>query len=55
VDALESSVVGEKGDDHEEKNCKNEDNINGAGKGGVVDEGGNVVNDTNEKTKNDKF
>ncbi len=41
LDAIESSVVGEKGDDHAEENCENEDNINGAGKGGVVDEGGN--------------
>jgi hypothetical protein len=33
ADAIESSVVGEKGDDHEEKKYENEDNINGAGKG----------------------
>ncbi len=52
---MESSVVGEKWDDHAEKNCENEDNINGAGKGGVVDKGGNVVNDTDEKTKIEKF
>jgi hypothetical protein len=39
VDAMESSVVGEKGDDHAEKNCENEDNINGDSKGGVVDKG----------------
>jgi hypothetical protein len=52
---MESSVVGEKGDDHAEKNCENVDNIDGAGKGGVVDEGGNVVNDTNEKTKIEMF
>jgi hypothetical protein len=55
VDAIESSVVGEKGDDHAEINCENEDNINGAGKIGVVDEGGNGVNDTDEKTKIEKF
>jgi hypothetical protein len=55
VDAMESSVVGEKGDDHTERNCKNKDNINGAGKGGVVGEGGNVVNDTDEMTKVDKI
>jgi hypothetical protein len=42
---MESSVVGEKGDDHAEKNCENEDNIILAGKGGVVDEGGNGVNE----------
>jgi hypothetical protein len=45
VDAIESSVVGEKGDDHAEKNCENKNNINGAGKGGEVDEGGNEVNE----------
>jgi hypothetical protein len=39
----------------QKKNCENEDNINGAGKGGVVDEGGNVVTDMDEKTKNKKF
>jgi hypothetical protein len=44
LDAMESSVVGEKGGDHAEKKCANEDNINGAGKGGVVDKGGNGVN-----------
>ena len=43
---MESSVVGEKGDDHAEKNCENKDNINGAGKGGVVDKGGNGVNES---------
>jgi hypothetical protein len=55
LDAMESSVLGEKGDDHAEKYRENEDNINGAGKGGVVDEGGNVVNDTDEMTKIEKF
>jgi hypothetical protein len=29
----------------QERNCENEDNINGAGKGGVVNEGGNGVNE----------
>ncbi len=38
-----------------QKKCENEDNINGAGKGGVVDGGGNVVNDTDEMTKIDKI
>jgi hypothetical protein len=52
---MESSVVGEKGYDHAEKNCENEDNIEFAGKGGVVDEGGNVVNDMDEMTKIDKI
>jgi hypothetical protein len=33
------------------KNCENKDDINGAGKGGVVDEGENVVNDADEMTK----
>ncbi len=28
-----------------QKNCENEDNVNGAGKGGVVDAGGNGVNE----------
>jgi hypothetical protein len=42
---MESSVVGEKGDDHAEKKCENEDKISGAGKGGVVDKGGNGVNE----------
>ena len=28
-----------------QKKCENEDNINGAGKGGVVDEGGNGVSE----------
>jgi hypothetical protein len=55
ADAMERSVVGEKGDDHTVKNCENKDNINGAGKGGVVYEGGNVVNDTYEMTKIDKI
>ncbi len=45
ADAMESSVVGEKGNDHAEKYCENEDNINGAGKGTVVDQGGNGVNE----------
>jgi hypothetical protein len=45
ADAMESSVVGEKGDDHAEKNCEDKDNINGAGRGGVVDKGGNEVNE----------
>jgi hypothetical protein len=45
MDAMKSSVVGEKGDDHTEKDYKNEDNINGAGKGGVFDEGGNGLNE----------
>ncbi len=52
---MESSVVGEKGDDHAEKKCENEDNINGTGKGGVVDESGNEVNDTDEMTKIEKI
>ncbi len=39
VDAMERSVVGEKGDDHAEISIENKDNINGAGKGGVVDKG----------------
>ncbi len=43
-------VVGEKGDDHA-KIFENEVNIDGAGKGGVVDKDGNVVNDTDEKAK----
>jgi hypothetical protein len=48
LDASESSVVNEKGGDLAEENCENKDNINGAGKGGLVDEGGNGVNeDTN--------
>jgi hypothetical protein len=42
---MESSVVGEKGDEHAEKNSENKDNINGAGNGGVVDKGGNGVNE----------
>jgi hypothetical protein len=54
ADAMESSVLGEKGDDHAEK-FENKDNINWAGKGGVVDKGGNVVNDTNEMTKINKI
>ena len=37
-----------------QKKCENKDNINGAGKGGVVDEGGNEVNDTDEMTKIEK-
>ncbi len=45
VDAIESSVVGEKEDDLAEKKGENKDNIDGAGKGGVVDEGGNGVNE----------
>jgi hypothetical protein len=45
VDAMESSVVGEKGDDLAGKKCENKDNINGAGKGGVVDEGRYGVNE----------
>jgi hypothetical protein len=45
LDAIESSVVGEKGDDLAEQNCKNNDNINGAGKQGVVDKGENGVNE----------
>jgi hypothetical protein len=50
VDAFEISVAGEKGDDHLGKKCENEDNINGAGKVGVVEKGGNGVNeDTNPK------
>ena len=52
---MESSVVGEKGDDHAKRKCENKDNINRAGKGGVVDKGGNVVNDTDEMTKIDKI
>ncbi len=28
-----------------QKKCEKKDSINGAGKGGVLDEGGNVVND----------
>ncbi len=38
-----------------QKKIENEDYINGAGKEGVVDEGGNVVNVRDEKTKIDKF
>ncbi len=38
-----------------QKKCENNDNINGAGKGGVVDNGGNMVNDTDEMTKIDKI
>ncbi len=45
MDAIKSSVVGEKGDDLAEENCENKDNINGASKGGAVDEGGNGVNE----------
>jgi hypothetical protein len=45
LDAIESSIVSEKGGDLAEENCEHEDNINGAGKGGVVDEGGNGVNE----------
>ncbi len=45
ADALESSVVGEKGMIMQ-KNCENKDNSNGAGKGGVVDKGGNGVNES---------
>jgi hypothetical protein len=52
---MESSVVGEKGGDNAEENCENEDNINGTGKIGDVDDGGNGVNDTDEMTKNDKI
>jgi hypothetical protein len=37
VDAMESSVVGEKGDDLAEKKIEHEDNINRAGKGGEYD------------------
>jgi hypothetical protein len=55
VDAMESSVVGEKGDDLAEKNYENKDNINGGGKGGAVDKGENVVNDTDEMTKIENF
>jgi hypothetical protein len=55
ADAIESSVVGEKRGDHAEKNCEIKDSINGAGKGGQVDEGGNVVNDKDEMTKIDKI
>jgi hypothetical protein len=36
VDAIESIIVGEKGDDND---------INRAGKGGVVDKGGNGANE----------
>jgi hypothetical protein len=42
---MESSAVGEEGDDHAKTNCENEDNINRAGKGGVVDEVGNGGNE----------
>jgi hypothetical protein len=42
---MEGSVVGEKGDDHAEKKSEKEDNINGAGKQGVFDKGGNGVNE----------
>jgi hypothetical protein len=42
---MENSVVGEKGDDHAEKNCENKDNIYRAGKGGVLEESGNGVNE----------
>jgi hypothetical protein len=45
VDAMKSSVLGEKGGDHAKKNRENKDNINGAGNGGVVDKGGNGVNE----------
>ncbi len=38
-----------------QKKIENEDYINGAGKEGVVDKGGNVVNDRDEWTKIDKF
>jgi hypothetical protein len=55
ADAMESSVVGEKGDDHAEKNCENKDNINGGSKGGGVDKGGNEVNDTDEMKKLKSF
>jgi hypothetical protein len=34
-----------KGDDLAEENCENKDNINGAGKEGVVDKSGNGVNE----------
>jgi hypothetical protein len=51
---MESSVVGIKGMNMQKK-CENKDNINGAGKGGVIGEGGNVVNDTDEMTKIDKI
>ncbi len=39
----------------QKKKCENEDNINGAGRGGVVDEGENVMNDRDEKIKFEKF
>jgi hypothetical protein len=52
---MNSSVVGEERDDHKERNCENKDNINVAGKGGVVDEGGNVVNDMDEMIKIEKI
>jgi hypothetical protein len=45
LDAIESSVVGEKGGDLAENNCECKKNLNGAGGGGVVDEGGNWVNE----------
>jgi hypothetical protein len=51
VDAMKRSVVDEKGDDHAENNCKNGDNIIGAGTGGEVDKGGNGVNE-NAKAQN---
>ncbi len=38
-----------------QKKCENKDNTNEAGKGGVVDEGGHVVNDMDEMTKIDKI
>ncbi len=45
LDAIESSFVGEKGGILAEEICENKDNINGAGKGGVFDKGGNGVNE----------
>jgi hypothetical protein len=55
ADAMESSVVSEKGDDCAEINYESKHNINGGGKGGVVDESGNGVNDIIEMTKIEKF
>jgi hypothetical protein len=45
VDAIESSDVGEKGDELAEKKCEKKDNVNGAGKERVGDKGGNGVNE----------
>jgi hypothetical protein len=53
ADAMKSSVVGEKGDDHLGKKCENGDNIYGDGKGGVVDKDGNGVNE-NANSQNDQ-